>query len=260
MKRKGKSTDTLTPYLWELLPEPSCEGSPSPEQAAEVYFEAYRRLLGRVPRSIREVRVAFYPYSEVQAKIERQDGVLRVRIAEVLRDMPERLHRALALILVGKLERKTYPKAEEKEFDRHAESERVRRRLAEQARRRPRRAKHYGTAGRKFNLHEIFDRVNRQYFDGQLPRPPLSWTRNTGRRRMGYVEEDSRKVYISRSMDRPSVPRYAIEFIMYHELLHLVYPSEQRGRRLLHHTKAFRRAERRFKHYDKARRWMGYED
>jgi len=262
MKRKTRKGDHRTPYLWELLPELPGEESLRAEQVAELYVEAYQQLLGKVPRSIKEVRVAFYPYREVQARARQRDGVLQVRIAEVLHDMPERLHRALALILVGKLEHKAYPKSEEERFDRYAKSDRIVRRLARQPvrRRRPRRTKHYGTAGRRFDLNEVFDQVNREYFEGRLPRPPLSWTRNSGRRRMGYVEEGSRKVFISRSMDRPSVPRYAIEFIMYHELLHLIYPSERRGRKMLHHTKAFRQAERRFKHYAKARRWMGYED
>jgi len=257
---EAEMPDHNTPYLWDLLPEPHSASALSPKQLAGVYFEAYRRLVGRAPRSIRGIQVSFYPYSEVQAKIQRQDGVLRVRISEVLRDMPERLHQALALVLVGKLERKVYPKAEEERFDRYAVSDLIQQRMAEQARHRPKRSRHYGTKGRKFDLHEIFDRVNRQYFGGEFPRPSLSWTRSQSRHRMGYVDEERNKVYISRTMDRLSVPRYAIEFIMYHELLHLVYPSERRGRRVLHHTKDFRRAERKFKHYAKARRWMGYED
>jgi len=252
--------DHDTPYLWDLIPASSSHEKLEPKQLAGIYFEAYRRILGRVPRSVRDIQVSFFPYCEVQANVRWREGVLRVRISEVLRDMPARLHRALAVVLVGKMERKAYPRSEEERFDRYAKSELIQRRMAEQVHRRPSRAGHYGTAGEKFNLNEIFDRVNREYFGGEFPRPSLSWTRNRSRRRMGYVDEERKRVYISKTMDRRAVPRYAIEFIMYHELLHLIYPSENRGKRVLHHTRDFRRAERMFKHYEKARRWMGFRD
>jgi len=257
-----KKSDHPTPYLWDHLIESEPEAPDTPAQPGaleSVYRNAFRQLLGRVPRGLREVKITYYPYRDVQAKIARQNGVLRVRLSEMLEDMPEDLHRALALVLVGKMERKPYPKAEEERLDRYLESDLIRRRMAEKERLRPRRPQHYGTQGWKFDLVDVFDRVNRQYFGGKLPRPGISWTRTQSKKRMGYVDEERQNVYISRWLDRPRVPRYVIEYVMFHELLHLVYPSEHRGKRTFHHTKTFHEAEKIFKDYAKALRWLGYQ-
>lgn len=256
-----------TPLLWgdvlesEPVPPPPCPPVSKTKFVLNlegIYRDAYREILGKVPLSIREFRFVFYPYRDVRAKIEFSAGALTVRMARVLEDMSEDLHRALALILLGKLERKGYPREAERRFDAYVRSDHIRGRVAEQEKNRPpRRKPHYGIQGARHNLLEVFDRINRDYFGGRLKQPPLSWTRTASRRRLGYVDGKGR-VYISRVLDRPSTPGYAMDFIMYHELLHLVIPSEKKGRRTYHHTRAFREAEKRFKHYSKARKWMGH--
>ncbi len=265
-KRTGEASDA--PWLWDHLMEsqPAAPLSPAPlprEKPAlnleGIYRDAYREIVGRVPQSIREFCFVFYPYRDVRAKVEFQSGVLTVRLARVLDDMPEEMHRALALILVGKLERKPYSKEAERRFDVYTRSETVRGRIAEQEKARPpRRKPHYGVQGLRHNLLEVFERINREYFEGKLKQPPLSWTRTASRKRLGYVDGKGR-VYISRVLDRLSTPCYAMDFIMYHELLHLVIPSEKKGSKTYHHTPAFREAEKRFKHYSKARKWMGHD-
>ena len=202
--------------------------------------------------------VSFYPYRSVQAKIWKRNGSLSLRMSEVLRDMPESLQYALALVLVGKYERKPYPKTEEQRLDEYIDSEKIRARMEEQAKDRPHQPRLYGTAGEKFDLVDVFESVNREYFAGEFPKPRLSWTRTHSRLRMGYADTAQNAVFISKSLDKRRVPRYVIEFIMYHELLHFIHPSEKQGSRCLHHTKSFREAEQQFKQYKKAKAWMGY--
>jgi hypothetical protein len=57
-------------------------------------------------------------------------------------------------------------------------------------------------------------------------------------------------------LDQPFVPRWFLEYVLYHEMLHSVVPEEvdSTGRRRIH-TQEFYRRERAFPRYHRARRW-----
>jgi hypothetical protein len=62
---------------------------------------------------------------------------------------------------------------------------------------------------------------------------------------------------ISRSLDVPEVPEFLVEYVLYHEMLHVKHrPRIISGRRINHHA-AFRADERRFAYYAEA---MAYLD
>ena len=88
----------------------------------------------------------------------------------------------------------------------------------------------------------------------------ITWgKKGRGRRsiRLGSFDFGQRLIRIHPALDRRWVPRYFVEFIVYHELLHALYPpiqSEQGGRRVVH-TPEFRDMEQRFPHYEAAMAW-----
>jgi len=49
---------------------------------------------------------------------------------------------------------------------------------------------------------------------------------------------------VSKVFDRPSSPRYAIEYLLYHEMLHLKHPVSVRGTRRCVHSAAFKADEK----------------
>ena len=51
---------------------------------------------------------------------------------------------------------------------------------------------------------------------------------------------------VSRVFDRPSSPRYAIEYLLFHEMLHLKHPVRMRGVRRCVHSREFKAEERQF--------------
>jgi hypothetical protein len=106
--------------------------------------------------------------------------------------------------------------------------------------------------GRAYDLSEVFARVNAEYFAGRLSMPRLTWSRTVTWHTLGHYHAESDTVMLSIALDNPSVPAYAIAFVMYHELLHreLGVPLVN-GRRQIHNA-AFRAAERRFKQYEQA--------
>jgi len=113
--------------------------------------------------------------------------------------------------------------------------------------------------GRCFDLQDLFESVNRTYFqDGIQAR--IGWGRMPPRRRrksirLGVYDHQTREIRIHPALDRPEVPAFFVEFIVFHEMLHQLFPSTGRGGRRVHHPRAFRDREKAFPHYAAALRW-----
>ena len=57
-----------------------------------------------------------------------------------------------------------------------------------------------------------------------LGRPQLTWSEQNAKRSLGHYDAAHNTIVVSRVFDRPSSPRYAIEYLLYHEMLHLKHP------------------------------------
>ncbi len=112
------------------------------------------------------------------------------------------------------------------------------------------------TRGQCFDLGEVFDRVNAAYFASRVPRPKLVWNKTLTCRKMGHYQLSTDTIMLSITLDHPSVPAYAIELVMYHEMLHKVMGDQVMNGRFYAHTPAFKRAERRFAHYERAKKFI----
>jgi hypothetical protein len=108
--------------------------------------------------------------------------------------------------------------------------------------------------GRAHDLNEIFARVNATYFGGLMPKPTLTWNRTLTARKFGHYQPGRDAIMISVTLDDPEVPAFALDFVMYHELLHKKHGSMTVNGRRLSHSQAFRAEERRFAQYHDAER------
>lgn len=109
--------------------------------------------------------------------------------------------------------------------------------------------------GRQYDLHELFTRLNGRFFGGTLVPGPLAWGARRACSRTGIYDPATGGIRLSPVLDGPEVPEYVVEYVLYHEMLHLVQDGEGRlgpGRRI--HTAAFRRQEHRYP------RWREAED
>ena len=79
-----------------------------------------------------------------------------------------------------------------------------------------------------------------------MARPSLGWSKRASRTMLGHYDPPHNAIVISRIFDRPNTPRLAVEYVMYHEMLHLRHPAEHRGVRRCVHTKDFKAAEKQF--------------
>jgi hypothetical protein len=117
--------------------------------------------------------------------------------------------------------------------------------------------------GRFFDLREIFLRVNQAHFGGAI-QADIGWGRMPKKRRrktirLGVYDHQTREIRIHPALDSANVPAYFVEFIVFHEMLHQLFPSmkgEGRGGgKRTHHSSAFRERERAFPLYRPALKW-----
>ena len=128
--------------------------------------------------------------------------------------------------------------------------------------RRPRRARRVvlRTAGRAHDLRSIFERLNAEYFEGQLD-ARITWGAAPRRRhprrsiKMGSFAVEDRIIRIHPVLDHPSVPGYFVAWIVFHEMLHGKHAVVRKGDRRCFHSKEFLAEERTFGDYDRAAAW-----
>lgn len=109
--------------------------------------------------------------------------------------------------------------------------------------------------GKTYDLQSLFERLNRLYFDSQL-NLTVKWSNRTPAKAttkvlLGYYSPQKRTITISRRLDRPEVPLYFVEHVLFHEMLHAVFPNERHRM----HTDKFRHHEKMHPDYERAREW-----
>jgi hypothetical protein len=123
----------------------------------------------------------------------------------------------------------------------------------------PRKETPLESRGRCFDLQELFDRINAEHFGNEIV-ARIGWGRTPGRRRrksirLGVYDHKAKEIRIHPSLDRPDVPRFFVEFIVFHEMLHQLFPSDRDTGRHIHHPRAFRERERKFPKYQASLTW-----
>ena len=235
-----------------LLPAPAPAPTGTPGGRLEGTFErVFRRLAFRRPAP--SFQVEFRAFAGLRSAIHLRHNHARVRISDVLTEAPPLVLEALAEILLAQLFRRQ-PSREAREcYLAYVFKPSVRRRI-DRVRRRRGYKRLLPPQGRYFNLEKIFEDLNRRFFQGKLPRPRLGWTAQRSRTILGHYDSAHRTISISRWLDSPSVPRYLVEYLVFHEMLHMRYPVARRGHRRIVHPPEFLAAEKKFPMYDQARR------
>jgi SprT-like family protein len=227
-------------------------------QASAVLFETPEQVYARVFREIRpraampEFKIIYRRFANANSFIRMEDGRIEVRICDLLEGAPAPIVESLAYILLSKLFRRQVPAAYALRYRRYLNSREMSRsvHLVRQLRGRKFLS---GPQGEYYNLEEIFEELNARFFHGLLARPDLGWSRRPSRTMLGHFDLSHNAIILSRILDRPVVPRLAIEYVLYHEMLHLRFPVQHRGARRCVHTQDFQRAEREFPELKAAR-------
>lgn len=217
------------------------------------YEQAFQNLDRK--RSIPEIEVEFYPYIGIHHTIRLRNGKIFVRIAEMFRIAPPEAQNALAFILVAKLLRKKIPANAREIYGEFIKNGEIREKVIEDKRARGRKIIS-SAKGKIYDLEEVFARLNRDYFADRLKKPVLSWSARKTFRRLGHYDEVHETIIISRSLDDQKVPQYVVEFVVFHEMLHIWHPTRHHNGRRYNHTPTFRRDEEKFENFEEAENWI----
>jgi len=206
---------------------------------------------GRPPR----FRVEFYPYSSLTLTIRRREEVVYVRFSDLLRRAPLPVLEAAAALLLSRVYRRKAPAPLVNPYLEYARSGRTRRRMNRMRfhRVRPRQA---AALGRHFDLASLFDELNAKYFAGELQRPQIGWSVRTWRRQFGCYDPGPNQILLNRRLDHPRVPQCAVEYVLFHEMLHVKHPTRRSGCTLVSHSPEFRAEEKRFAQFAIARKFL----
>jgi predicted metal-dependent hydrolase len=181
--------------------------------------------------------------------VRREPAAYAVRVHQIFSGAEPRLVRALARYVVHNDRRASGVIGEF--IERHEK-------IISQAPRRPRQVK-LRPAGRFHDLQDIFDRLNRRYFEGKLQARitwgPAAFRPQQRSIKMGSFTVEDRIIRVHPALDRPEVPSFFVDWIVFHEMLHGRHEIRRSGNRRCFHPPEFLAEEREFADYERASAW-----
>jgi len=209
----------------------------------EIFQETFSELRPR--SSLPELEIEFFAFANVNNTIRLRHGKLLVRLSDLLEGAPDTVLRAIAHILLAKMYRQPIDRGHAARYRRYVGSHEIVRKahLVRQMRGRKRLL---SARGRFYDLETVFEELNTRFFHGLMARPRLSWSPTKTRRILGHYDPSHNAIIISRIFDHPGMPRYVLEYIVYHEMLHLKHPVKLRGSRRCVHSAEFQAEEKLF--------------
>jgi predicted metal-dependent hydrolase len=223
------------------------------EGILELFQETYAGL--RPGSSIPEMKVDFFAFANVNNTIRLRNGKLLVRLSDLLEGAPETVLRAIAHILLAKMYRQPIDRGHAARYRKYVASHEIVRKahLVRQIRGR----KMLRSArGHFYDLDAVFEDINMRFFHGLMARPRMSWSQTKTRRILGHYDPAHNAIIISRIFDHPGVPPYVLEYIVYHEMLHLKHPVRLRGSRRCVHSAEFQAEEKLFPRVNEANAFL----
>ncbi len=250
--------DTLPVAREEQAPAPGSEPlMPNPEPrnpicatAVALAFERSFRRLG-LRRPMPRFEIEYRAFAGLRSTVRLRGNRAVVHMSDLLADAAPLVIEAVAEILLARLFQRRVSREACECYLAWNMSPAVRSRVDE-ARRTRGRKRLLPAQGRHFDLQSIFNQLNQRFFRGQLTVVRIGWSPTRSRTVLGHHDSSHRTITISRWFDSASVPSFLVEYLVYHEMLHIKYPTERDGHRRVVHSRVFREAEKQFPRYDEA--------
>lgn len=116
------------------------------------------------------------------------------------------------------------------------------------------------TKGKIYDLQEIYESVKKTLFTPDY-HAHIGWSKRARKGSFRHItfgtyDRHLNQIKIHPILDSPEVPKFFIEYIVYHEMLHAICPPilDERGH-TRSHTRQFREKERLFPRYEEALIW-----
>lgn len=202
-----------------------------------------------------KIMAEFYPYSNLKLTVRKRNDKLLIRMSDILTDAPQKVLASAANRIISQflnIKCSHEPKAI---YNEYIHSELMRQRITTMRQARAGK-KITGPEGKYFDLDECFKKINNKYFKSGISKPTLSWSAQQSKFRMGHYDSDLDTLVVSQQLDSKRTPKYVVEYVVFHELLHKLHPgSFANGRRQIHTTE-FKRDEKLFDEYKHAKKWL----
>lgn len=206
--------------------------------------------------------VSFYPYANGASTVRERDGRVRFRLSDRLRTAPDQVLEGVVGILWCRFLRFPDARADAaavRAYKEYLDLDRDLQLASEAAAGipRPKGRKHIDPVGAHRSLLESYLRVTLDMGLTLAKVPTLSWSKTVSRHRFGHWDADHNAVVISQVLDDPKVPEFVLDYVLYHELLHIVHPTRMgSGTKRIVHSAAFKRDERRFPRWREGDDWI----
>ena len=110
-----------------------------------------------------------------------------------------------------------------------------------------------------FDLQEIFDRLNAEYFENKI-HAGVGWGRDSKKKnrsafRFGSYDRARKLIRIHPRLNQEFVPFPVVELTVYHEMCHQWAPSVKRNGVWRDHHAEFKNKEKEYRFYQEARSW-----
>lgn len=201
-----------------------------------------------------DVHASFYSYVGMTHRIRKKGSAWVIRVSDYCSTAPVEVLEAVAVILGYKILQRRPPSDVVEVYQRFCDLPEVQRRIRTGRMRRGRKIIR-SPRGRHHSLDDLFRDLNRRFFRNQIELNRLGWSPRAGWRRLGHYDPLHQTITISPVLDSPEVPENVISYVLFHEMLHVLFGErKQFGSR--HHPQEFQRTERAFPGYAEAKDFL----
>lgn len=232
------------------LVEMQIESARFAESVEQIYARVFRAFKPRT--ALPQINIRFRKYANANSRVRLHDGRLTVDISDLLEGAPPSVQEALASILIAKLFRKELDSTIAARYRTYLNRPEVRRTLHLVQQERGRKV-FRDPRGKVYDLCRIFNELNFRYFYGLMAQPDLGWSLRPSRTTLGHYDPSHNAIVLTMLLDCEKAPELLVRFVMFHEMLHLKYPTEHRRDRRCVHTKEFKQAEKAFENFREAK-------
>ncbi|MBW6451489.1 MAG: hypothetical protein K0B02_02050 [DPANN group archaeon] len=199
--------------------------------------------------------IRFYKYSTIKSTIKKKENKYFIRISDILDDAPKEVIKSLAIILFSKIKRLPVNKITNTIYKSWVNSEYISKKCMVLRINRVNNIK-VNPIGTVYNLNECFESINNKYFESVLAIPKLTWSTIKTYRKFGHYDPARHLISISKTLDSLKIPKFVLDYVLYHEMLHIVHDSKYTGKSQIVHHKDFKADEKLFEKMNEAQKWL----
>jgi len=205
--------------------------------------------------SNQNIDARFYSYIGLTQTIRRKGSSWIVRISDHCCRAPSPVLEAIITILASKLLHRRPPKKSLQIYEHFRKEPQIVDAVNE--RRLHKGRKNFsGHVGKHHSLAELYREVNRSYFNDQIEIRKIGWGQRRSWARLGHYDPVHHTIMLSPILDSPEVPKFALSFIVYHEMLHAIFEGAPCHDIHKHHPPEFRRTEKAHPDFARAKKFL----